>query len=233
MKVRVVIPAYNAGARLRGVLEQTLSLGWKDVLVLDDGSTDDTIAHAKELDVRVHSHGTNRGKGLALRTALDLCAREGVDAMLTLDADGQHDAKDLSRLLEATQDPDALVLGVRDLASAGAPRANRFSNGISNFFLSRFAGRPLKDTQCGLRRYPVRAVQALAPKGTGYELEAEIVLRAARAGLSIVEVPITVLYPPEEQRLTFFRTRRDVPRIIRRVLQVMAETRPQARVPRG
>jgi hypothetical protein len=154
-----------------------------------------------------------------------VCRDDGIDAMLTLDADGQHKATDLRVLMEATDDRDALVLGIRDLARAGAPRANQMSNGISDFFLSRFAGTRLRDTQCGLRRYPVTRTLALDPRGTGYEFEAEIILRAARAGVSIVQVPIDVHYPPEKDRKSHFRTRRDVPRIIFRVLETLVTAR--------
>lgn len=226
MKTRVVIPAYQAAATVGAVVREVRAAGFADVLVVDDGSRDETADAARAAGARVERHAHNQGKGAALRTALAVCARDGVDAMLTLDADGQHLAGDLAVLMDAAaDDPRALVLGTRDLAAAGAPRANQMSNGISNFFLSLFAGRRLDDTQCGLRRYPVRETLALGLRGTGYEMEAEVVLRAARAGIRIVEVPIHVHYPPEEQRVTHFRTRRDVPRIIYRVLEVLATAR--------
>jgi glycosyltransferase involved in cell wall biosynthesis len=221
----VVIPAYNAGAMVAEVVRGVRGQGWDPVLVVDDGSTDDTAQTAADAGAVVVRHGRNRGKGAALRTGLCVCARDDVAMMLSLDADGQHDPRDLARLMEATADPGALVLGTRDLRGAGAPRANRVSNGISNFFLSRFVGVALDDTQCGLRRYPVPAVLALGLRGTGYELEAEVVLRAARARVPIVQTPVRVHYPPEGQRVTHFRTRRDVPRIIARVLQALATAR--------
>jgi glycosyltransferase involved in cell wall biosynthesis len=222
VRTRVVIPAYDAERTVGDVVRAVRAQGFADVLVVDDGSRDATAARARAAGARVEQHAVNRGKGAALRTALGICARDGVDAMLTLDADGQHRAEDLQRLCAAAaRDPRTLVLGVRDLAGAGAPRANRISNGISNFFLSWFAGRGLDDTQCGLRRYPVREVTRLALRGEGYELEAEVVLRAARAGVPIAQVPIRVHYPPEGERVTHFRTRRDVPRIIVRVLDAL------------
>jgi glycosyltransferase involved in cell wall biosynthesis len=222
---RVVIPAYDAAASVGDVVRAVRAEGWADVLVVDDGSRDATGARATEAGARVVRHDRNRGKGAALRTALAACADDGADVMYTLDADGQHDPRDLRALADAAPDPAALVLGTRDLAAAGAPRANQISNGISNFFLSRFTGVRLDDTQCGLRRYPVRATLALGLRGTGYELEAEVILRAARAGVPIVQVPVRVHYPPEDERVTHFRTRRDVPRIIVRVLQALADAR--------
>ncbi|MEI8259341.1 MAG: glycosyltransferase family 2 protein, partial [Deltaproteobacteria bacterium] len=197
-----------------------------DVLVIDDGSTDRTGDVARAAGAAVVTHAVNRGKGSALRTGLAACRDDGFDVALTLDADGQHRATDLRVLMDtAPEDPEALVLGIRDLVRAGAPRANQISNGISDFFLSRFARMHLLDTQCGLRRYPVARTLALAPRGTGYEFEAEVILRAARAGLRIVQVPIDVHYPPEEHRKSHFRTRRDVPRIIFRVLETLATSR--------
>ena len=225
-KTRVVIPAYNASDAVGNVVRAVRSEGFEDVVVLDDGSTDHTAQTAKDAGARVVSHRANRGKGAAIQSGLALCRDDGIDAMLTLDADGQHKATDLRVLLNAApDDPNALVLGIRDLVRAGAPRANRMSNRISDFFISRFAGMPLGDTQCGLRRYPVRETLALGLRGSGYEMEAEVILRAARAGIRIVQVPIDVHYPPERDRKSHFRTRRDVPRIVFRVLEALVTSR--------
>ncbi len=113
------------------------------------------------------------------------------------------------------------MLGVRDLARAGAPRANRFSNGISNHFLSKFAKRPLRDTNCGLRRYPLAETLALRPRGRGFDFEAEVILRAVWAGLEVVEEPVEVLYPAD--RLTHFRVSRDPWLIVHRVVATVGE----------
>jgi hypothetical protein len=141
---------------------------------------------------------------------------------LSVDADGQHPGASARAVLEAAPDnPDALVLGVRDLARAGAPGPNRLSNAISNFFLSLFAGRPLGDTQCGLRRYPVRRTLELAPRAAGFAFEAEVILLAAAAGVPIVEVPVPVHYPPQEERVSHFDPLRDPARIIAVVLRTV------------
>ena len=221
----VVIPAFDAGEAVGTVVHAVREQGWNDVTVIDDGSTDGTGDIARAAGARVIVHTVNQGKGRALRTGLAACRDAGFDTMLTLDADGQHKATDLRVLMDASDDPDALVLGIRDLVRAGAPRANQMSNGISDFFLSRFAGTHLRDSQCGLSRYPVAKTLALEPRGTGYEFEAEVILRAARAGVRIVQVPIDVHYPPEKERKSHFKTRRDVPRIIFRVLETLATSR--------
>lgn len=126
-------------------------------------------------------------------------------------------------MLFAASDPDALVLGLRELAQAGAPRKNQLSNQISNFFISRFAGRPLQDTQCGLRRYPIKTTLGLAPHGEGYDFEAEVLLRSVWAGVPIVEEPIRVLYP--DDRVTHFHVVRDPWRIVRTVVTALREKR--------
>ena len=216
----VVIPAFRTADRVGDVVRGALGHVSR-AIVVDDGSGDGTSRAAAEAGATVVGHGRNRGKGAAIQTGLAHAAALGHDVAVTMDSDGQHDPADLSALL-AVPDPRALVLGVRDLGAAGAPRANRISNGISNFFLSWFAGQRLPDTQCGLRRYPVNETLALGLRGTGYELEAEVILRAKRAGLPIVSVPIHVLYPPS--RVTHFRIRRDVPRIIVRVVRCMIES---------
>ncbi len=168
----------------------------------------------------------------AIRRTGERALALGATTAVTVDADGQHLSDEAVKLSLHDAPKDALVLGVRDLARDGAPRANRFSNGISNFFLSRFTKRSLHDTQCGLRRYPLAATLALGGKDDGYAFEAECVLRAARAGLPIVEVPVRVYYPPEETRVTHFHSVRDPARIVYRVVATLATTRDQSRARR-
>lgn len=212
-----MIPAYDAEAMIGGVIDSLrTTLQDREIIVVDDGSRDGTARVAREKSCTVLVHETNRGKGAALHTAFTAAKERGFDVALTVDADGQHPAEEAKRVLDADDDAEALILGIRELRRDGAPRKNVFSNDISNFFLSRFAGRPLADTQCGLRRYPIGKTLALNARGTGYELEAEVLLRAVWAGVRVVEVPIRVLYP--EDRVTHFRVGRDPWRIIKAVV---------------
>jgi glycosyltransferase involved in cell wall biosynthesis len=225
MHVAAIVPAYQAGSTVANVvrdLGRVFCDSELPIIVVDDGSTDDTAARALEAGARVERHGRNRGKGEALRTGFAIAAALGATAAVTVDADGQHPA-DQARLLARDPAPaTALVLGIRDLVRDGAPRSSRFSNGISNFFLSRFAGRRLLDTQCGLRRYPVRETLALGAGDPGYAYEAEVVLLAARAGWRIEQVPVRVFYPPPAARISHFHVVRDPARIIVRVVRTLA-----------
>ena len=204
---------------IRGILDQANSQGTTvPVWVVDDGSTDDTAKVAELAGARVIRHATNRGKGAALVSGFRALVQEGFEATVSLDADGQHPAEEALRLACLPSPAETLVLGVRNLVRDGAPRSSQFSNSISNRFLSLFSGQSLRDTQCGLRRYPLPQILELAPRSPGYAFEAEIILRAARAGLRIDQVPIRVWYPPAAARISHFHSVKDPTRIVFRVL---------------
>lgn len=227
MRACAIVPAYQAEHLVGGVVRDLRAV-WPvadAVFVVDDGSTDRTAAVAREAGARVVSHGYNRGKGAALRSAMEAARLAGFEVAVSVDADGQHPAAEAARLLEVDADANALVLGVRDMVRANAPRPSQISNRISNFFLSAFARRPLADTQCGLRRYPVDITLGLVGRDDGYAFESEIILRAIAAGVRLVEVPVEVLYPPPEQRLSHFDSVRDPMRIVARVVKTLIATR--------
>ena len=231
-----MIPAYQAQASVaavvRGLQNQLASeLGGgadSPIVVVDDGSTDGTTEAAAGAGARVVRHARNLGKGAALCTGFGALREAGADAAVCVDADGQHPPEEALRLARHGAPRAALVLGVRDLARDGAPKKNQFSNGFSNRFLSFALGRHLSDTQCGLRRYPLPETLALRGRATGYAFEAEVILRAARLGWEIVEVPVRVIYPPESERVTHFHSVRDPARIVYRVLVTLA-TAPRQR----
>lgn len=224
----VVIPAFDAEDTLAGVvagLREAIPELAGAVLVVDDGSRDATARVARDLGCAVVSSAgpsiENRGKGAALRAGFEAARARGMGVALTVDADGQHPPEHARRVLLAAPRESTFVLGVRDLVRDGAPRANRLSNGVSNTLLSAFAGRPLRDTQCGLRRYPIDRVLALPSRGQGYDFEAEVLLRAVWAGHDVVEAPIRVVYP--EVRRTHFRVARDPWRITRTLLGAVGD----------
>ena len=221
VRVLAVVPAYQAersvGEVVRG-LRQTLGPEAAPVIVVDDGSHDATAGEAERAGALVVRHAENRGKGAALRTGFARALEAGAGAVVSVDADLQHPPDEAARIAFHSAPREALVLAVRDLVRDGAPRANRFSNAFSNRFLSWFGGRPLHDTQCGLRRYPLPETLELGASADGYAYEAEVLLRAARLGRTVVEVPVRVVYPPEEERVSHFHVVRDPARIVASVL---------------
>jgi glycosyltransferase involved in cell wall biosynthesis len=226
-----LVPAFDAAATVGGVVEELRATLQVPVLVVDDGSRDATTEVARTRGAEVVVHRRNLGKGAALRTGMREAARRGFRSALTVDADGQHPADSARAVLEGSDDPAALVLGVRDLVRDAAPRANRFGNAVSNFFLSRLAlpRRTLRDTQCGLRRYPVAETLALAVRSHGYAFEAEILLRALAAGMHVVQVPIRAIYSHSRAQQTHFRSVRDPARIVWTVVRTSLELRLRAR----
>ncbi|MGO9713740.1 MAG: glycosyltransferase family 2 protein [Polyangiaceae bacterium] len=226
----VLVPAFDAAgtiaeviAEIRRALPEVCAADPKALIVIDDGSSDGTGEIAARAGAHVVGHGKNRGKGAALATGLGTARALGFDVAVTVDADGQHPGDSARMVLYGSDDPRALVLGIRNLARDGAPGPNRFSNGISNFFLSRFTGVTLADTQCGLRRYPVAESLALATRAEGYAFEAEIILRAVASQMPIVQVSVPVFYPPEELRISHFDRVKDPARIVAVVVRTLHE----------
>lgn len=220
-----IVPALDAAGTIGDVVHGLRSTLGIPVFVVDDGSADRTAALAAESGAVVLRHARNRGKGAALRTGLLRAAEEGHSVAVTVDADGQHPPSSAAAVLAASDDPRAVVLGVRDLRADGAPRSNRFGNAVSNFFLSLFSGKRLYDTQCGLRRYPVNETLALGARTGGFAFEAEVVLRIVAAGLPIVETPIRVVYPPASERRSHYRGWVDSTHIVGAVVSTAAELR--------
>lgn len=218
-----LVPAFDAAETIGSVLDDLHASLDVPIIVVDDGSTDATAETARIHGANVVRHEHNLGKGAAIRSGLIESARRGFRVAVTADADGQHPGRSARAVLDGSDDPRALVLGLRDLVHDGAPSWNRLGNGVSNLFLSVFAGRALHDTQCGLRRYPVAETLALGARARGYAYEAEVVLRAIAAGLPIVEVPVVVVYPPDKLRRTHFRSVRDPAWIVATVVRTVLE----------
>jgi glycosyltransferase involved in cell wall biosynthesis len=227
MRTAFLIPAYQAEKTLGNVVQSLFAAAPADqdpplLLVVDDGSTDRTHQIAEAAGVHVVRHAVNRGKGAALRTGLARLRDLGVEAAVTVDADGQHPADEAFALARHPAKPSTLLLGVRDLVRDGAPGPSRFSNGFSNVFLSAFSGRKLRDTQCGLRRYPVVPTLELGVRADGYAFEAEVILRAARLKWQIEELFVRVIYPPKAERISHFHVVRDPAKIVFHVLHTVA-----------
>jgi glycosyltransferase involved in cell wall biosynthesis len=188
-KIAAVIPAYqaapSAGAVVAGALAQV-----REVLVIDDGSTDATAEEARRAGARVISLPSNGGKGAALAVAFaDLFGR-GFDGVITLDADGQHLPEEIPKLLQAAQAGGDLVLGVRDHLFGEMSGIRRASNRLSSKAISFAAGQRLNDIQTGFRFYSRRLVETVGFPEARFEAESAVVVRAARRGFRVVTVPV-------------------------------------------
>ena len=219
--VAALIPAYEAGKTVADVVAGVRAHVAR-VIVVDDGSRDDTAARAEAAGAEVLRHPENAGKGAAILTGFRALAADGIARALTMDADGQHLASEVSILLAASDAaPAAIVVGVRRKEGHTIRPINRFGNWIADQLLRLIAGRTLPDTQSGFRIYPVAETLALGAQGTRYDFETEVLLRAAQRGMPLVGIPVAVHYPPVAERVSHYRPGRDTIRIIETVIRVL------------
>ncbi len=210
----VVIPCYEGAASVGDVVRGARKSGLP-VVVVDDGSTDGSSAAAEAAGATVLRHPANRGKGAALASGFAYAKKIGAGAVLTMDADGQHDPGEIAALLAAHErDPGALVVGVRSFSPEDMPRRSRVGNRISTWWISRYAGVRYGDTQSGFRVYP-SALFDLPLKSTGFDTETELLLRAAKMKVPLVEVPIKTIYAANHA--SHFHGFRDTLRVIKLV----------------
>lgn len=200
------VPVYNNRDTVNGVVTQCRAL-LRRVVVVDDGSTDaDVKSLLSGLDVVVITHAKNLGKGEAIRTASRHIEEHGGTYMITVDADGQHDPRDLERFFPLLQGDDTrLVIGCRDFNTENVPASSRFGRKFANFWLKAETGRTIDDCQSGFRAYPVRSLNRLRFRGSRYDFEAEVLAKAAWAGLELATTPISVRYPKPEERVSSFK----------------------------
>lgn len=223
----VLIPAHNEAATIRGIAEGALR-HVDQVIVIDDGSTDATVAALDGLPVEIIRHDRNAGKGLRLAEGL-MHASARADGVLTLDADGQHDPADIPAFLAAASaSPDAIVMGDRFDDRAAIPSSRLAAIRFGDFFIGWASGRAIRDAQCGLRLYPsalIRQVPVPAGERVHFVFETAILLRAAQMGVEIVRVPIRARYAGFVHRPSHFRPIVDTLRIVRVVAASLWRTR--------
>jgi glycosyltransferase involved in cell wall biosynthesis len=209
IKVTLVIPVYNHGKTLRGVVQKAIESG-AEVMVVDDGSTDGGLETLSGLEVLTHRHPANRGKGAAILTAAREAERLGMTHIITIDADGQHDPADFLRFLPVIREyPQALVVGTRIFDKKASPSLSRFGRSFSNFWFRVQTSGSLKDTQSGFRAYPVAVLTWLKLHDKRFSFEVEVLVKAAWAGIEIKEVDISVHYPPAQERVSHFHLVKD------------------------
>lgn len=185
----VVIPAFEAERTVAPVIRRAVAMH-PHVIVVDDGSGDATGDVARSCGVPVLVHPVNFGKGRALRTAFDHAFAQGYDAVVTLDADGQHPPEELPKLAAAWADGADLVLGTRAHLFAAMSAVRRASNGTSSWLISHVAGADLPDCQTGYRLYTRELIDAVGFPEPRFEAESAVIVRAVRHGFRVVGVPI-------------------------------------------
>ena len=198
-RVLALIPAYNEAVHVADV-----AIGARahlPVLVVDDGSTDDTAAQAETAGASVLSQTSNQGKGAALRAGFRCALDAGYEAVLTLDADGQHDPEEIPRFLDAYAHARAdLIIGARDFHRM--PPIRRLSNTVGRWAFSWAMGQPIRDNQSGYRLISRRLLEAiLTSTEAGFEFEVEMILICIQRGFKLDWVPIRTIYAGERSHI--------------------------------
>jgi len=212
-EVGILIPAYEAGRTVAGVVSACREIaGASSIIVIDDGSTDDTLAKARDAGPTCIRHPQNRGKGAALCTGFTEASRLGWDAAITIDADGQHDPVAIPTFIEEyNRCGPGIIIGTRR-RTGKMPLVRRASNRLSSSVVSWLAGQRVRDSQSGYRLI-TREVWETVPLSTNrYDMETEMLVRAARRGFAICAVPIPTVYADETSHFHPFR---DTARVVR------------------
>lgn len=213
----ILIPTFNNAGTLKRVIDQILQYT-ESLIVINDGSTDNTaeiLSNYPQIDV--HHIEKNGGKGKALRKGFAIALASGYQYVITMDSDGQHYPDDLPVFLDVlenkkTTDPEPLIIGSRKMDDPSVPDKSSVGNKISTFMFWIVTGIRLRDTQCGYRLYPLELVNSLKLFTSKFELEIEVLVKAAWKGSDVQNIPVKVLYDPDE-RVTHFRPFQDVVRI--------------------
>ena len=203
----VIIPTYNNAGTIGRIISD-VTVYCQDVIVVNDGSTDETAVILQRLSIPITlvSYPKNKGKGYALVKGFQKAKELGFSHAITIDADGQHFAADIPKLINKMEEkPEAIIVGCRNLTEKNMPRQNTFANRFSNFWFRLQTGIDLKDTQSGFRLYNLASLRLLQLITSRYEAELELLVFAAWAGCPISSVNVRVYYPPADERVSHFR----------------------------
>ena len=190
-KIYAVIPAYNEGKNIRQIIINTKKY-IDNVIVVDDGSKDNTKSAAEDTNVTILSHIVNLGKGATLRTGCDYALKKGAKYIVVLDADAQHNPKDIPRFLEKLKYYD-IVFSYRK-RSQKMPFILRFGNWFISGSMALLYGIRLNDTQSGFRAFSKDAYKKIRWAASDYSMETEMISRAGKQNLKYVQVPIETIY---------------------------------------
>jgi glycosyltransferase involved in cell wall biosynthesis len=190
------IPAYNEADSIAEVVKRVQPHA-HEVIVIDDGSHDNTGNIAAAAGAKILRHEQNRGKGAAINTALDYFAKSDATYAVFLDADGQHPPEEIPNFIAGSRAANAtLVVGNRMSDTHDMPRVRKLTNRLTSWLISRTARQPIPDSQCGYRLLHRNVVASLHLGSAHFETETEMLIQAGRAGHKIVSIPIPTVYDP-------------------------------------
>ncbi|MBW2966075.1 glycosyltransferase family 2 protein [Candidatus Woesearchaeota archaeon] len=199
--VWVVIPAYNEENKIKDVIDKTKEYV-QNIVLVDDGSKDNTINIAKETGIKALRHVVNLGKGSALKTGCEFALRKEAKQLIAIDADGQHDPAEIPNFLEALKESD-IVFGYRKLTK-DMPFVLRFGNWFISRAVGLLFGINLRDTQSGYRAFSADTYKKIKWDAQDYYVESEMIANAGKNRLKYKEIPIQTIYSDKYKGTTIF-----------------------------
>ena len=204
MKTCVVIPTYNEAKSIAGLVKEIQGLNL-EVIIVDDGSQDDTSRIAQENGATVLKNQINQGKGASLIKGFSYVLSKDCDAVITMDGDGQHLPSDIPYFLRLAEYSDnGILIGNRMLKRKNMPFIRVLTNKIMSGLISKITRQNVPDTQCGFRLIKRPVLEKINLKTSKYETESEILIKASRLGFKIESVPIKTVYSGEKSQINPF-----------------------------
>ena len=203
LKILITLAAFNEEKYIGRVLQDiSATVPNIPILVVNDGSTDDTTPVAQNYDVSIVEHQHNCGKGEAIKTAFSFAQKSGFDWIIFLDADGQHPPKYLADFIKTIKTNRAdVVLGNRQARKNDMPFHRQLSNGITSILISLCAGQRILDSQCGYRGVRVATMRAIQLESHGFQVESEMLLKLGKTGARFEHVHIDTIYGDESSSI--------------------------------
>ncbi len=223
MKIAVLIPAYNEAGTIREIVLRVLKVATEiplDIVVVDDGSSDETSAQLEGLPVTVLRNQSNQGKAASLWRGIQWALERNVDAVISLDGDTQHLPEDIPRFIAAAEaNPGSIIIGSRLHDKKSIPVSRYRANRFANFWVAWASGYPIEDSQTGFRLYPadfLRHLQLDVSKDKGFVFESEVLIQAGWQGIRTFPVPIQAIYA-EGLRASHFKGVEDITKITKMI----------------
>ncbi len=202
MKVFIIIPAYNEKETIHTVIRQALRYS-KTIVVVDDGSKDATSEEASKTEATVLRHVINLGKGAALKTGCEYAIKQGADALILMDADGQHSPAMIPAFIEKLKEYD-IVFGVRKINTKKMPLLRRVGNYGLNSITRILFKIKVDDALCGYRALTSETYRKIRWNSSGYEVEVEMIANAGKHHLRTIQLPIETIYSDAYKGMTIF-----------------------------
>lgn len=201
MRTCVVIPTYNESKAIADIIGRIVKLGL-EIIIVDDGSSDDTAEIARAAGAKVLRNDSNMGKGASLIRGFNFALVQGFDAVISMDGDGQHSCDDINEFIRKAQNSQsAIFIGNRMVSTANMPFIRIITNRFMSELISFIAKQRIPDTQCGFRLIKKEALTKLNLTSSKYEIESEVLIKAARLGFKIESIPVKTIYSGQKSQI--------------------------------